>query len=311
MTVRGNAGRGLFPPPQERATATAALLDVVRRDPHTLGVARSRWSVATLRDACPWLRPRSASGLSRLLRRCGIHLKRGRGWIHSPDPDYAAKRDVIAAVIAAAAHDPGVVVVYLDEVTVYRQPTLAQGYAPAGSDAPHARRSTRADTATRIVGSLDHATGRVRSRCGTTTTIAFLVQFYRDLVAAYPEARRIYVIQDNWPVHQHPDLLAALEPQEHRSTVPLPPSWSPTPHAAAVARWGALRLPIQCVWLPTYASWLNPIEKLWRKLRQEVTHLHPWADDLPRLRTAMDTFFTAFADGSPSLKRYVGLAIAP
>ena len=27
---------------------------------------------------------------------------------------------------------------------------------------------------------------------------------------------------------------------------------------------------IEPVWLPTYAPWLNPIEKLWRWLRQEV-----------------------------------------
>jgi len=29
-------------------------------------------------------------------------------------------------------------------------------------------------------------------------------------------------------------------------------------------------LPIQIVQLPTYASWTNPIEKLWRKLKAEM-----------------------------------------
>jgi transposase len=308
--IPGNAARDLFPPPQHRAATTAALCDVVRRDPHTLGVPRSRWTLATLGAHCAGLRPTSVSGLSRLLRRCRLRLKRGRGWIHSPDPAYAEKRQAIAAVIAAALGDPGIVVVYLDEVTVYRQPTLSLAYAPAGTDAPHARRSTRADTPTRLVGSLDHATAQVCMQRAATTSIAVLVQFYQDLVAAYPQARRIYVIQDNWPVHHHPDVLVALERQESRFTLPLPPSWATEPHAAALARWGSLRLPIQLVWLPTYASWLNPIEKLWRKLRQDVTQLHPWADDLQRLRTALDAFFVPFATGSPTLKRYVGLAIS-
>lgn len=112
---------------------------------------------------------------------------------------------------------------------------------------------------------------------------------------------------DNWPVHIHPDVLVALEPQESRHFRPLPPSWSPTPSAKAVGRWGQLQLPIQLVPLPTYASWCNPIEKLWRKLRQELTHLHRWADDLVRLRDEIDRFLRQFADGSPDLLRYVGL----
>jgi hypothetical protein len=33
-------------------------------------------------------------------------------------------------------------------------------------------------------------------------------------------------------------------------------------------------------------------------LRQTLTHLHPWADDVPTLRTAIDTFLGTFATGS-------------
>ncbi|MBL1378410.1 transposase [Zobellella iuensis] len=57
-------------------------------------------------------------------------------------------------------------------------------------------------------------------------------------------------------------------------------------------------MPIQIVPLPTYASWLNPIEKLWRKLRQELTHPHPWG-----------RFLEQFASDSVELLRYVGLWI--
>ena len=54
---------------------------------------------------------------------------------------------------------------------------------------------------------------------------------------------------------------------------------------------------------------VNPIEKLWRKLRQEVTLLHRWADDLTALRTQVDHFLEQFAHGSVALLRYVGLKI--
>ncbi|MBE2197018.1 MAG: transposase, partial [Anaerolinea sp.] len=34
------------------------------------------------------------------------------------------------------------------------------------------------------------------------------------------------------------------------------------------------------LFLPTYASWLNPIEKLWRWLRADVLYNHDLAHDL-------------------------------
>lgn len=56
--------------------------------------------------------------------------------MRSPDPDYEAKlADVKAAVAAAKAHPDRVVTFYLDEVTVERQPTLANAYAPKGASA--------------------------------------------------------------------------------------------------------------------------------------------------------------------------------
>lgn len=137
-----------------------------------------------------------------------------------------------------------------------------------------------------------------------------MVGFYREVAAAYPQAERIDVILDNWPVHFHPDLLVALQPQACPFPFPRPPNWPEAPSAAAIRKWGDLRLPIRLVPLPTYASWLNPIEKLWRWLRQEVVHLHPWADDLPALHAAADAFFARFAANDAAGHdplRYVGL----
>ena len=121
----------------------------MRRDPHTLGVARSRWTLATLREQLSWLGVRSDAGLSRLQQRLGIRRKRGRDWIHSPDADYLAKRAAIAAVLAAAADDPGLVVLDLDAVTIDRQPRVSRAYAAQGQAQAQVRRSTRAKTTTR------------------------------------------------------------------------------------------------------------------------------------------------------------------
>ena len=34
--------------------------------------------------------------------------------------------------------------------------------------------------------------------------------FYRQLDQAYPAARHVYLIQDNWFIHTHPDVRATL-----------------------------------------------------------------------------------------------------
>lgn len=280
-----------------------------QRDPRVCGVEQTRWTLASLRQACSWLGGLTLAGVHTVLRRARIVWKRARASIRSPDPDYDAKLADVAAAVAAARVQPGrVVTVYLDEVTVERQPTVAQAYAPAGSsEQARAVRSPRSNTVTRILGALNALTGRVFHQRANKITVGFLVAFYQALCRAYPDAERIYVIQDNWPVHTHPDLLVALETQETRWPWYRPPNWPTEPSAAAIRRWGDLKLPIQIVPLPTYASWCNPIEKLWRKLRQDVTHLHRWADDLETLRTEIDRFLDQFAQGSLELLRYVGL----
>jgi transposase len=267
--------------------------------------------LASLRQACAWLEGLTRAGVHTVLRRARIVWKRARASIRSPDPDYDAKLIDVAAAVAAAKAQPGsVVTVYLDEVTVERQPTVAHAYAPSGSsEQARAVRSPKSNTVTRILGALNALTGGVFYRRASKITVGFLVAFYQALCQAYPDAERIYVIQDNWPVHTHPDLLVALEPQETRWPWYRPPSWPTEPSASATRRWGELKLPIQIVPLPTYASWCNPIEKLWRKLRQDVTHLHRWADDLETLRTEIDRFLDQFAQGSLELLRYVGLKI--
>lgn len=290
------------------------MLNLVRREPCLFGHEQSRWTLRTLLSSCneqgliPKAQLHSLPGLYQLLTRLDISYKRARSHVYSPDPHYLDKQAEIEHLIQVAACSGGnIVVVYMDQVTTYRQPTLAQAYEQKGHCQPLAHRSYRSDTLTRIVASLEHVTGQVVYLRASRVGVSQLVEFYQKLRHAYPDAECIYVVQDNWPVHVHPDLLVALQPQTTQWLRVTPPNWPLIPSAAAVRKWGQLQLPIQAVPLPTYASWLNPIEKLWRFLKQEVLHLHRLADDLPLLRAAIDRFLDKFAFGSEQLLRYVGL----
>jgi transposase len=286
-------------------------MHVVARDPRLFGFTRARWTLEMLDDVLDFLTTTSLSGLHGLLKRLEIVWKRGRDHVHSPDASYALKRSDIARVIAEAIADPAdVVVVYQDEVTISRQPTASCAYRPRGHEhRPTAERSHHSNTITRIAAALDHRTGRVVYHRAARMSVDQPVKFYRLIRQAYPSARRIYLIQDNWPVHVHPDVLAALEPQETAFLQPCPKHWPASPSQEATRRWGGWNLPIQLIPLPTYASRLNPIEKLWRWMKQEIIHHHRLASDLEGLRQEIDRFLGGFAGPSPELLRYVGLGL--
>ena len=109
------------------------LLHLLRRDPHTVGVERSRWRLADLLAHCAGWRLHTPQSLGRLLRRLGLSYQRGRDYLHSPDPDYEAKLAGIAAARQAAHADPAHhVLLYLDEMTLLRQPTVDRAWAARG-----------------------------------------------------------------------------------------------------------------------------------------------------------------------------------
>jgi hypothetical protein len=59
--------------------------------------------------------------------------------VHSPDPDYALKLTYVEAARQQAQHQPEqVVLLYEDEITYYRRPSLSRGYAFVGSTEPKA-----------------------------------------------------------------------------------------------------------------------------------------------------------------------------
>jgi transposase InsO family protein len=249
----------------------------VRRTPECFGIARSRWRLRDLRVALPWLAAYTDGGVSLALKRLGIRLKRGRLRVHSPDPAYATKLAWIAQALAAAVAAPEQYVVrWGDEMSLYRQPTLADRYFPRGEE-PTAPLSHKANTRYRLCAAMAAGTGAVTYVSGKRTGVEKLCQFLGALRARYPAATLV-LIWDNWPVHRHPDVLTA-----------------------------ASEFGIAILWLPTYAPWTNPIEKLWRWLRQEIVHHHRCADAWEEMKAAVRGFLDRFAAGSDDLLRYVGL----
>jgi hypothetical protein len=266
------AGTGVFPP-----SAVQELAEIVHQPPTLHGLERSRWRLADLRTVVPWLHSTSLAGLSQALKRLKIRRKRGRLSVTSPDIAYVAKMRLIERARAAAHDRPDqVILVYGDEFSLYRQPKLGDLYASSGTE-PQAVLSHAANTRHRYAGFLEFSRGQVTWLDGFKVGVAALSRGLEKLREAYPRAR-LFLVWDNWPVHFHETVLTK-----------------------------AGELAIEILWLPTYAPWTNPIEKLWRWLTEDFLRHHRLATQFDLLKQKIAAFLDRFADGSPALLRYVGL----
>jgi hypothetical protein len=261
-------------------SAAVEVEQLLGTSPRRHALRHTRWRLADLGQVIPWLAGKSVPGIRRVLQVLHFGRKQAQKFVRSPDPLFDCKwRAILAAYAQAVAQPERVVLVWLDEVSFYRQPSVAPAYHRRGAgQQPYARQQPGANTQTRVLGGLNALSGQVIYHTWSQVTLPHFCAFASQLRAAYPQAQRIYVVLDNWPTHTSPHALAAFAQQR-----------------------------LTPLFLPTYASWLNPIEKLWRWLRQEVIHLHEHANDLAALRQEVRDFLDRFAQGSTDLLRYVGL----
>jgi DDE superfamily endonuclease len=269
-----------------RAAVTAELLETRHAGPGaaarravmvgTSGPAPSRGTLRTVRVSVAWLTGYSLSGVWRVRHACELGWHPARARLFSPDPDYRSQvRRLHRCWRAAARHPKRVVALCLDEFGYRRWPEVAPTWGLATAVAPRAG----TNQPWRTMGALNVLTGPVSYLDGYLVGRRQVIEFYAQLDHAYPAADLLYVIQDNWHIHTHAEVLTAL------------------------ARYPRIRP----VWLPTYAPWLNPIEKLWRWVRQDILQMHRGVEDWPQVKQRVRAFLAQFAHSSADLLRYVGL----
>ncbi len=251
----------------------------LHHSPRLWGVARSRWSLRWLSCLCPTLLCLSDSGVWRRLKKWKLSFRRTRNHITSPDPFYREKVAWLVRVQEAAARGE-IVLLYGDEHTFYRQPLAGQMWHPQGGDGkgqPRCVRHTASNTKRRTIAALNARSGTVTWHGCSRSRVRELQRFLEKLRQSYP-GQRVVLVWDNWPVHLHEKVLACASQEE-----------------------------IELVWLPTYAPWLNPIEKLWQWLKAEVLVAHRHSAAWAQLRQEVEAFLDRFTQPAPDLLRYCGL----
>jgi hypothetical protein len=161
--VRDEAANGsIFPLSHEQAKTE--LTETLHRSPTLFGLERSRWWVAGLQQVVKWTADYTAAGISQLLGAFDLRYKRGRAYVHSPDPDYDLKLLYVQAAQQLARQDAErYVLLYEDELTYYRRPTVARAYALQGHQQALAVQGYGSNTTRRIASVLNNQWCKLKS----------------------------------------------------------------------------------------------------------------------------------------------------
>ena len=225
----------------------ARLYEVVAGQPSDYGYARPTWTRELLVAVMAQLTGvRVHVGtMSRALKQIGARRGRPRPTVRCPWPKCKKNRRLQALRSLAAKPKRGEVVVYADEVDVHLNPKIGLDWMNRGQQKEVV---TPGQNQKRyLAGALDATTGRLTCVEGTKKNSSLFVVLLRALVDAYPKARRIHVILDNYRIH-HSQMTAV-----------------------ALAHFGQ-RIRLQ--FLPPYCPNDNRIERVWQDLHAEVTRNH-------------------------------------
>jgi len=262
--------------------AAAQVQAVGYRSPLLYDLPCSRWKLSLLQPSIGWLTDKSLACLSKLLKRMHVSYKRGRQAVHSPDLRYTQKVACLRQARQEVAQEPEhKVFLYLDEHLISRYSGVARCYSACGSPARATYHYAGFNSMMRIVGCLDAQTGAVISKRCKKADVETFVTFLSEVEKQYPQAEVISIALDNWSVHVSPAVTQALE-----------------------ARASTSRL----LFLPTYAPWLNPIEKVWLKFNREVGHMHPNFAKWQPWRVFIDQWLQGITTGSAAMIHETGVA---
>lgn len=196
--------------------------------------------------------------VSSAVKRVGLHWRRSKLRVHSPDPLYIVKRQRVETLKTLAQQGqlsseassyprsdrppkPGRLV-YFDSTDLHWCPDLGNAYMPVGEqmkvDSPGLDNSWLA-----LFGSLEFPTGNGLYTIHNRKRTLEVAEHLRLLIETDPDAFW-FVVLDNATAHTTQYILDFAQRHQDR---------------------------LELVFLPTYSPHLNLIERLWRLMRSQVT----------------------------------------
>ncbi len=248
-----------------RVTAQQArdLDQTLAREPRALGKNFSNWTAPNLKVHLHWtVHPVT---VWRQMRRLNWRWHRPVPCVASPDRRYHAKARYLRRLRAQARRGE-IHLYYADEMDVALLPTISGRWMRQGQQT---QVNTPGQNAKQYVfGAVNYVTGALVWLPWPNKNNVGFRQLLQQVVAQHQLTPvKIVIVVDNFRIHT----------------------------AQAVQAWlRTRRAQLRLYFLPTYSPRLNPIERVWRHFRRNVTD-NFYFGTLPRLMTAVQAFLTELA----------------
>jgi transposase len=180
--------------------------------------------------------------------------------VRSPDPLKREKMGKVARILFGRGN---YVVLFEDETEFGLNPGIQRCWMPRGEQREVL--TPGVNEKIHVFGAVDARASDVHVRITRRKNAVEFVQFLRQLLRAYP-ARRIYLVVDNWGMHQ----------------------------AGVVREFLAHHPRLVFVFLPSYAPLLNVIERLWLPAKARLTKNAVWRG-IDDLRSGVERYFRSAA----------------
>jgi transposase len=249
--------------PKVDAALRAALCAVVARSPQDYGWARPTWTQELLaRQLTAMTRVRvSETTVGRMLADLGIRWGMARPTVACPWAPRAQRRRLRAIARRLATLPAGEEAFYEDEVDIHLNPRIGRDWMLPGTQKTVL--TPGQNQKHYLAGALNTRTGQVLwVGNGRKNSYLFLL-LLRRLREAFPRARKLHVVLDNYGIHSSRLVQRALT-EEFGGRIVL--------H-----------------FLPPYSPDHNRIERLWRELHANVTRNHR-CRTLPELLRRVEAF---------------------
>lgn len=253
---------GLYDEPRvgaPRIVSDAAVEAVIVKTLETTPKGETHWSTRTMAKAAGM----SHTMVGRIWRTFGLQPHVTQSFKLSPDPQLVAK---VRDVVGLYRHPPHNAVVFaVDEKSQIQALQRAQPILPMDVGQPERRTHNYLRHGTvDLFAALNVATGEVIARCTPQHRAQDFVAFLRDIDARVETDQEVHVVLDNLSAHKAP----------------------------AVHRW-LLRHPrFQFHFTPTYASWLNLVERFFGLLTAKALKRGSHTS-IPQLRDAILAYVAA------------------
>ena len=253
---------GLYDEPRvgaPRIVSDEAVEAVIVKTLETTPKGETHWSTRTMAKAAGM----SHTMVGRIWRTFGLQPHVTESFKLSPDPQLVAKiRDVVGLYM----HPPHNAVVFaVDEKAQIQALQRAQPILPMDIGRPERRTHNYLRHGTiDLFAALNVATGKVIARCTPQHRAQDFVAFLREIDAAVEAEREVHVVLDNLSAHKAP----------------------------AVHRWLVRHPRFHFHFTPTYASWLNLVERFFGLLTAKALKRGSHTS-IPQLRDAILAYVEA------------------